>query len=527
MIRNINFPENATSVDDFSMELFSQVDQALAKYLLDNGTREQFLALCYLSMCSRSGNICVNIDSIEDENIKNGLKSLPGFLFCENDIIKPLVKNENNIYLQRNWYYETLFLEHYERIVSIKPSKTFEIAPHKKLLSEQYKAIKRATQNTMTIITGGPGTGKTYTISCLIEMLLKEKNITLAVAAPTGKAVAHLQKYVSTEVKTVHSLLGVRSGDTKPRHIINADIVIIDECSMVDVKMMAFLFASLKKGAQIILVGDEYQLPPVETGSIFADLVRCSGQHDVVALQKCLRTELASIIELADCIRRGDSKAALHMLYKEQHSEISIKDLNKRDLIQKILHENKTLFSPEDFFENSSCILSPIRRGVYGVDSLNKDIVKKVIQHSNNEYLMIPVMISQNDYTLELYNGEIGVLVCKKAANLANKKFQVGDYAVFKGHTKKYPALLLPKIEFAYCLSVHKSQGSEFSKVALILPDGAEIFGRGMLYTAVTRTKKKLDIYGSREIIEKIMYKSDKRFSGIETRLSSYERVWH
>ena len=497
-------------------EIFPQIDYSFAQCILQGkGSEGALAALCYLSFCSRNGNICIKSDEDiipkmwlgEDfcyEQVKKGLKELPEDLFGED---KPLVRKGKCIYLQRNWYYENLFLEHYQRVLSAKPSLEMNTSNKNLLLPEQQEAIRKVCDNTVTIITGGPGTGKTYTAGYILEDVVGK----VAVAAPTGKAAANIQRSLlknnpqlegKITAKTLHSLLRINSFDQMPSTL-DADFILIDECSMVDVKMMALLFASIKTGARVVLLGDENQLPPVEVGSVFADLTRWRGGHCLVALQKCMRTELQSIVEFSRRVKEGSSTAALHVIHSDKYPEVSAVDID--DMIKNFM-----------FLEESYCILSPLRRGHLGVDYLNSKILKSILRRDyNKHWLRIPIMITRNNYDLGLYNGEVGTLVCKNSNFVVNKRFEAGDYAIFHGCDKRYSAMLLPDFDFAYCISVHKSQGSEFDRVGLVIPKGSEVFGRGIFYTAATRAKKKLDIYGSDEMIEKVVRQSDVRISGI------------
>ena len=210
----------------------------------------------------------------------------------------PLCREHSHFYLQRFWVYETLFMKNLKKHLHMAPSLQFNgndlkklVSQEKKLLEEQREAIVEGCSNALTIITGGPGTGKTYTAGYLIkifwQLLTKEQKTSceIMVAAPTGKAAANLQaslaKVKATEedfppvqAKTLHALLDLKhSSFPKDPIRLSADLIVVDESSMIDIRMMASLFEALKPGSRLILLGDKHQLPAVEAGSVFVDLI--------------------------------------------------------------------------------------------------------------------------------------------------------------------------------------------------------------------------------------------------------------
>lgn len=167
---------------------------------------------------------------------------------------------------------------------------------------------------------------------------------------------------------------------------------------------------------------------------------------------------------------------------------------------------------------NNFRMLSPLKNGLFGVQEINRLMHQRRLgKVFFEEYATAPIMITANDYKMDLFNGEVGVLVSRKERK--NVSFGDGDFALFSGSAsqpyRKIPAILLPKFELAYCLSVHKSQGSEFNHVILFLPQGSERFGREVLYTAITRAKRKLQIWGPNAIIEQTIYNRSERLSGL------------
>ena len=307
---------------------------------------------------------------------------------------------------------------------------------------------------------------------------------------------------------------------------------------MIDVRMMACLFEALKPGSRIIMLGDRYQLPSVEAGSVFADLVQLqqSSSHLTIPctqLTVCLRAELASLVDFARLVNQGEAEKVL--TYLNHPRELGIERLHlpedtketQRALLAHVLpyYSAKIQRGQKDeqlveLFQTIR-LLSPMRKGPFGSEALNQMIWQHISQTAARKgQLAIPIMISANDYRQELFNGETGVLFRKLPLEASG----VEDYALFPsrqvdGQVRRLPALLLPKYEYAYCLSVHKSQGSEFDHVILILPEGSELFGREVFYTAVTRARKQIEIYGSDAVILKTVKQQGGRLSGIEQRL--------
>ncbi len=427
---------------------FSHVDHYFGRRF--SKSHELFLA--YLLASAREGHLCVLIENQElfpscgelDSELIKQAQTLPE--------LHVVVEQESRWYLRRSWEAEQLFLENFERLSSatVEP-KAFSTEG---LNAEQEAAIGYAMEHPVTLVSGGPGTGKTYTAAKLIGQFPKER---VAVAAPTGKAAANLRASLpDISVQTLHALL-------KRDQQIDADLVVIDEGSMIDAELMARLFKAVKTGARLVLFGDKDQLPPVESGSLFADLSR----NNRVELATCLRAELQEIIDVAQAVKQG----------KPVHYEPlpSVKELIP--MIQ----------------NSSACILTPLRKGPYGVENLNALI------HQGEE--PVPIMVKVNDPTQELYNGDTGLLYKEYA--------QFGE--------RKLPRYLLPTYEYAYVLSVHKSQGSEYDEVIVLLPQGSERFGREMLYTAVTRARKKLTLYVEEGELEKVLAKQVKRFSSLSS----------
>lgn len=425
------------------------VDYYFAKRVAPGASEEVHEFLADLLQAAREGHLCVYA--------KPGLE-LPSPLFEET-----LVEQRGRIYLRRNWECEQNFLRHFHRLKTAKPSQDIPTLNLEALEPEQAQAVQNGVSRSLSLICGGPGTGKTFTATILIQNYLPFLE-SVVVAAPTGKATANLRRALRglCPVVTLHSLL-------KKKYVM-ADLVVVDEASMIDAEMMSTLFASIKEGARLILIGDRDQLPPIETGHFFADLANEKGL--ITELKKCLRAELNEIIELGHMVKEGRSVPTFPLPPFEA-------------LV-------------EGVFERKACILTPLRHGPFGVERLNHKLLEEHRQRGASRF---PIMITVNDAAQELYNGDVGELVPEERCAYFGER-RVAEY-------------LLPQYEYAYVISVHKSQGSEYDEVMILLPEGSEVFGKEMLYTAITRAKKRVAIYAAEGILPQIVAKRENRLSGI------------
>lgn len=540
----------------YAQGYFAYIDLALAEKYAKNESQSALIA--YLSLAIRNGHLCVKLnpslqpspdllDSSEMGISNDDLNRLEqaliqGTVNCED----PIINDNKSFYFKRYWSKETAFIEHVQQLENSRPSLTFSsLILSSELLAEQADAIRLACQQSLTIICGGPGTGKTFTAGQMIRHFWQamtpqqQQSCRIAIAAPTGKAAANLQKSLNRAVgdldhfkmitaKTLHALLGIKfDGQRKwdAPQFLSADIVIVDECSMIDVDLMTQLFAAIKPGARLILLGDKYQLPSVEAGSLFADLMDARPMFSV-ELKQCMRSELKGILNLSRAVKEGQAETAYNVLTDGEG--VSLLDLNETALLdyafslfpQKYATDSIELLNSFNKFK----VLSALRRGQLGADEFNLQLHKRALQKiSSGDRLIEPIMLTSSDSHLELFNGETGVLIRHQAKN--HPECSVGDYALFfdqNGNVRQIPALILPKYEYAYCLSVHKSQGSEFDHVLYLMPKGTECFGREVFYTAVTRSRRKLEIWGEKTIFDQTIHRSSKRISGIQERLPPF-----
>jgi exodeoxyribonuclease V alpha subunit len=420
---------------------------------------------------------------------------------------RPLCLSHDLLYLQRNWVFETRFLKHLKRLLRTPiPAKAPRLSSD--LNAEQAEAVRCALSSNLSLITGGPGTGKSYVAAKLVEAL--DEPCRILACAPTGRAAAQLGARLSAHphVKwgTLHALLQIKSAAdfAKQGALLPADLILVDECSMIDVRLFSYLLASVQEGTRLVLMGDKDQLPPVESGSLFADLIEilpCS------TLTKSLRSDQKEVLHLAQAIKEGDEEEVLKQ----------VRSVDYNSLIHEVfpppsaeLPDPNLLMQAMDRFR----ILSCVRGGPMGVDTLNAAIAGSLSKKLKaDQFWSAPILITRSDYALELYNGDTGILVYKG---------KQPEYALFKtGQAfRNIPARALPPFEYAYCLSVHKSQGSEYERVLLLVPPGSEVFGREVLYTAATRAKQRIEIDGDSETIRGALRRSSRKRSGISMRFS-------
>ena len=539
--------------DLVSRRYFLHVDYAFAQNL--SSSVDAYPFLCYLMAAARNGHLCISVDDksitpdpgtifindlTDDEldalrvMIREGVSSIPASIITDTATAvaiyppTPICQFGNMFYLQRYWAYESVFLQNLDRLIQSSPHVLVDDKLEmSSLTDEQVSAVSKAAKQSLTIITGGPGSGKTYTAKKIVE-LFKNSGCEVVLAAPTGKAASNLKKGIpGLPAYTLHSLLGISSAKRSGSILtLSADVIIVDECSMIDIHLMAKLFAAVKDGARLVMIGDMDQLPPVDAGVLFADITRHYYNTDLVAtLSLCLRTDSEDLVALAGAINTKNVEKVLRTIGND--NSITVHPLSEnvavahRDIVDyaskafPCAEDINTRTIPEIFsLFDKFRILSPLRKGLLGVDILNK-----LLRERFTTLPVAPIMIARNDYKLNLINGDIGLLTADGYAF-----FPGGDdkdqYFDVSAQARKIPAFLIAQYEYAYCISVHKSQGSEFDSVLLVLPPGSEVFGKEMLYTAITRSKRYIDMLTNETIIESTMQRSTQRLSGIAMRLS-------
>ena len=393
---------------------------------------------------------------------------------------------------------------------------------------KQREAINTALSKGFMVLTGGPGTGKTTTLNAIIS-LYEQQGLKPMICAPTGRAAKRVSDLTGYEAKTIHRLLGVKAGgeiagfEHNENNLLDCDVVIIDEMSMVDSLLFEALLRALPIDCKLIMVGDSDQLPSVGAGNVLHDIIE-SHTIPVIALTEIFRQALESaIITNAHKIVKGEmpeldnSKDFFFMqrLEFEPASELTV------NLCENRLSKAYNLDPISDIQ-----VLSPTRKGPLGTVELNKKLQAALNPPSRQKseiktFLYTfrtgdKVMQTKNDYEIEwkkdgergtgIFNGDIGII---QRLNRLLGEIEID----FDGRLATYNIEMLENVELAYAATVHKSQGSEFDAVILPILGGYDkLYFRNLLYTAVTRAKKLLVIVGSKMWLE-FMIQNNRRMN--------------
>lgn len=411
----------------------------------------------------------------------------------------------------------------------------------------QREAVKEAVRNGVFILTGGPGTGKTTTINMMIQYFESE-GMDILLGAPTGRAAKRMTEATHYEARTIHRLLEVNGNpeaETKngfernEQNPLEADVIIIDEMSMVDIHLMYALLRAVLVGTRLILVGDANQLPSVGPGSVLKDMID-SGKFATVVLNRIFRqAQESDIVMNAHKIQRGemvtlDNKSRDFFFLKRNDANVIISVLLQ--LIQKKLPPYVDA-EPYDIQ-----VLTPMRKGNLGVERLN-EILQKYLNPadpSKNEKQYgdrifregDKIMQIRNNYQLEweittrygipvdkgtgVFNGDMGII---RVVNTYNETLTV-EYE--EGKKVVYTFDLLDELEHAYAVTIHKSQGSEYPAVVIPLLTGPELLmNRNLLYTAVTRAKKCVTIVGNDRLFQSMIRRENenKRYTSLREQI--------
>ncbi|MGJ0489714.1 exodeoxyribonuclease V subunit alpha [Methylobacter sp.] len=538
---------------------FSRLDVAFARFLGQRcklNAEEKLLfesLVMQLSHEQSQGHSCIQLAEKDCALVlASGLAAVPD----QSVGPLPLVLEQNRLYLHRYWDYESRLAKQIKAMAQTKPAvEGLDAALDRYFpaLSDevdwQRAAAKMALTRGFSIITGGPGTGKTTTVVRILALMqeFSEESLHIALAAPTGKAAMRLQESIGTNkaslpcdesvkqripelVTTLHRLLGARPPSPYFRHHADKplvhDLVVVDEASMVDLALMSKLVDALKPGAGLILLGDKDQLASVESGAVLADLTAILPDC-TLELKKSHRFD-DSIKRLAVAVNQQQADIAWQVLQGGDQN-ITLLDQDPIDYVAgqqaDYLRLIKTSASFDEIYRAFSRfqVLCANRHGKNSVAEINhlveqKLVAQKLISVSGLWYIGRPVMVTQNNPALQLYNGDIGICLFDKD--------QSGKLMVFfqraDGSVKKYLPARVSHCETVYAMTIHKSQGSEFEEVLIALPDVVNpVLTKELLYTAITRARKTVRLIADEAVFAAAVGRRVERITGLADKFKS------
>ena len=577
---------------------------ALIKRLAKMPSPELELAAKLVSNFRERGDVCVPLRVITSaETSKIGGTDVPalkdwveklrasGVVGAPGEFAPLVLDKAERLYLQRYWKYEDDLGRNLQARLRDNPVRDFDQTKLASNLAKLFPAqgdLQKvaafvAATSRLCVISGAPGTGKTRTIVLICALLIAlagKRELNFALAAPTGKAAARLKETITqtrpslrlpdaidkklpTDASTIQRLLGAKGDSPHFRHNaknpLAADVVIVDEASMIDLALLAKLFDAVRPDASVILVGDKDQLASVEAGSAFRDIctpgrdlgpsvslaeafAQCSGEnladtsatdmpiHSVVVeLRRNYRfTPGTGIAELSNAVNQGDAEGAIAVLKSggriRWRPTPSAKTF-ERELRERVLprfEEFLTLTDPREALNQLTdfAVLCALRRGPFGAETVNARLERLLreigsLEGSGRYHAGEPVIIVRNDYDVGLFNGDLGIVLPDKTS---------GELRVFfrgeEGDVLNFAPGRLPAHEPAFALTVHKSQGSEFRDALLILPEkDAPVLTRELLYTGVTRVRETVEVWAKEQILKQTIERKIERSSGLRDRL--------
>lgn len=441
------------------------------------------------------------------------ISMLTKFYYQEKYIAKKLYKLSHNKFLNEIDFIDSINL--YQRLNKIQ------------LNGEQTDAVQNSLTKGVSIITGGPGTGKTTIVKCILS-LIKQQNKKVLLCAPTGRASKRLSETSGVEAKTIHRALEVNPNEGEgyfhrnENNPLDADVVIVDEVSMVDCNLFYNLLKALRSTARLVLVGDKDQLPSVGAGNILRDLIESKN---------------ISTTHLINIYRQGIDSLTITNAHLINSGKMPIIDNTSKDFFYEagkdLISNSETIIDlvttrlPKYFGYKAEDIqvLAPMKAGPCGIDNLNKRLQMTINPHSSgielaedfkkyhtgdkvmqtvNNYEMSYVKYEENGLTQEgsgVFNGDIGYITrIEPDTHEVTITFDDGKIC-------KYASSELHQITLAYAITIHKSQGSEFDCVVIpIVPGAPIIVTRNLLYTAITRAKKTVVLIGSKQILARMIH---------------------
>lgn len=532
----------------------------------------------------QEGHVCVPEDEVRSEVVHS---LFPDFdadkapkqeFMSDGSVAQPLVLYNGRLYLHKYFVYETMIVDKIKELAGRKTEARLQRSLPVQTGQEpdwQQVAAAACLLSHFTIITGGPGTGKTTTVASILRLLLEENpSYRIALAAPTGKAAARMaeslkekaqqfpadlqKQFNALEPSTIHRLLGSKKHSTRfvhhAKNPLNYDVIVIDESSMIDVAMFAKLLEATPSNARLIMLGDKHQLASVEAGSLFGDLCSVPGtlhsfSHAFAnALKKLTGADVPlphtsaptllndHIVELRRSYRFSPEKGIgkfSRLLMHENPDALDEFLSSNDDVVEIDFTYDEHLFAGfagafKEYIEeeditlalkklNNARILCALREGAFGQYEINRrveSILEKegLLRPGREFYAHRPVMITRNNYSLGLFNGDIGIV-------RADKDGRLKVWFEINGSLMGFAPALISSAETAFALTIHKSQGSEFDRVLILLPDyDVPVLTRELVYTAITRAKSYVLLQSSEAVLKSSTRRSVQRGSGIKDR---------
>ncbi len=541
------------------------------------------LSAALVSEANLAGNVCVELDQFSgrplfQSSVVDGVRMPLGKNTTEwsTELLasvcvgtggqhSPLIIDDSRLYLNRYWFYENFVSE---KILSLLHRESFAntalintttdalFAQQQDIDRDQMAAVAAAAGKPFSVISGGPGSGKTSTVIRILAVLLAQNpNCRIALAAPTGKAAARMmdsirqridqldiddsiKSAIPVEARTIHRLLGYRHHDFgyHQQHRLPVDCVVVDEASMIDLKLMYQLLSALPDDAQLILLGDRDQLASVAAGNVLGDITGHGHRLDksdaaIASATSLLRSNYrfgsdSAIGELARLVKLGEADAAVDLISVNQGGLRWFDDVGEQvnnkaldwlyDAYQPIF-DSETPSQALDAYDKTR-LLCATNRGPFGVEVLNSRVSSAMLARNQLPeaplFAGLPIMITRNFQALGLFNGDTGILW----------SFDDELRACFRdtdGSIRDFSINRLPQFKPAWASTVHKSQGSEFDSVLMVLPAEAqaEVLSRELVYTGITRARRQFLLHAPDATLSQAITRLTRRHSGLATRL--------
>lgn len=539
--------------------------------------------VCQLSQAATNGSSCLVLDHTQQQLIENHTEAMPGLVKADKQTSAKIIDTAlvvlqaNRLYLNKYYHAEytteRVFKAMAEQVRTVDETAVLEKIKPLKYIDEVTSAvIIKCLKNNLSIITGGPGTGKTTIVVRVLALLIDQfhhEHQTLPkieILAPTGKASARVKESIIREksdwlsdlngfalqviqaipetTQTVHKFLSINPNTGRTRfkrdQTADIDILIVDEASMLDVLLFEKLVTSLEPSTRLIFLGDPYQLESVEAGNVLAQIVSASQKPQNQWLAACCNeltishrfNDQSGIGQLAKAVNAGDVVKALSVLKAEEFSDVKwLKDdkqvitesikgyqdykaaVNKAKKARKLDTQIiKQLFTTFESWQ----VFSPFRSSLIGVNWLNQEVEKGLkLGEPETNYFGKPIIIKRNDHALQLNNGDIGICLSKDGSTMCFPAIDQAGQLTYR-HIK---TRILPEHELVFAMTVHKSQGSEYQRCLLFVPEPNEnqsnLLKREILYTALTRAKQQFFLMASEREIKTMVITPTNRMSGL------------